>query len=80
MATFWGEGDDGVQQPLTDEMVREAERVLGGTLPSALLGLLRVQNGGAVTADHHAFPTSRPPGAAAGVTRRSRTGRRTAQA
>ncbi|MFD8930869.1 SMI1/KNR4 family protein [Streptomyces mirabilis] len=60
MATFWGDDDYGVQQPLTDEMVREAERVLGVTLPSALLDLLRVQNGGIVAADHDAFPTSRP--------------------
>ncbi len=60
MATFWGDGDYGVQQALTDEMVREAERVLGVTLPSALLDLLRVQNGGIVSADHDAFPTSRP--------------------
>ncbi|MFC9503749.1 hypothetical protein [Streptomyces sp. NPDC057002] len=41
-------------------MVREAERLLGVTLPSALLDLLRVQNGGSVAADHDAFPTSRP--------------------
>lgn len=60
MATFWGDGDHGVQQPLTDEMVREAERVLGVTLPSALLDLLRVQNGGIVAADHDAFPTGQP--------------------
>ncbi|MEV6248733.1 hypothetical protein AB0M38_21360 [Streptomyces sp. NPDC051742] len=39
MATFWDDGDYGVQQPLTDEMVREAERALGVTLPSALLAL-----------------------------------------
>jgi len=60
VATFWGDGDYGVQQALTDEMVREAERVLGVALPSALLDLLRVQNGGIVSADHDAFPTSRP--------------------
>ncbi|MER7810901.1 SMI1/KNR4 family protein [Streptomyces sp900116325] len=59
-ATFWDNGDYGVQQPLTDEMVREAERVLGVTLPSALLDLLRVQNGGIVADDHDAFPISRP--------------------
>ncbi|MFE4873447.1 SMI1/KNR4 family protein [Streptomyces sp. NPDC056682] len=59
-ATFWGDGDYGVQQPLTDEMVREAERLLGVTLPSALLDLLQVQNGGSVAADHDAFSTSRP--------------------
>lgn len=60
MATFWGDGDYGVQPPLTDEMVREAERVLGVRLPAALLDLLRVQNGGIVAADHDAFPTSQP--------------------
>lgn len=60
MATFWGDGDYGVQQPLTEEMVREAERALGVTLPSALLDLLRVQNGGIVAADHDVFPTSQP--------------------
>lgn len=59
-ATFWDDGDYGVQQPLTDEMVREAERVLGVTLPSALLDLLRVQNGGIVADNHDAFPTSQP--------------------
>ncbi|WP_406389646.1 SMI1/KNR4 family protein [Streptomyces sp. NBC_00887] len=59
-ATFWADDDYGVQQPLTDEMVREAEQVLGVTLPSALLDLLRVQNGGIVGADQDAFPTGRP--------------------
>lgn len=60
MATFWDDGDHNVQRPLTAEMVREAEHVLGVTLPSALLDLLRVQNGGIVADDHDAFPTSRP--------------------
>lgn len=60
VATFWGDGDYGVQQPLTDEMVREAERLLGVKLPAALLDLLRVQNGGSVAAGHAAFPTGRP--------------------
>ncbi|WP_455357540.1 SMI1/KNR4 family protein [Streptomyces sp. SYSU K217416] len=60
LATFWADGDYGVQPPLTDETVREAERVLEVTLPSALLDLLRVQNGGIVAADHDAFPTSQP--------------------
>ncbi|MEU4799470.1 SMI1/KNR4 family protein [Streptomyces sp. NPDC023327] len=60
MATFWGDGDYGVQPPLTDEMMREAERVLGVRLPAALIDLLRVQNGGIVAADHNAFPTSQP--------------------
>lgn len=60
LATFWADDDHGVQPPLTEETVREAERVLGVTLPSALLDLLRVQNGGIVAADHGAFPTSQP--------------------
>ena len=58
--TFWADGEYGVQPSLTDETVREAERVLGVALPSALLDLLRVQNGGVVAADHDAFPTSQP--------------------
>lgn len=59
-AAFWGGGDYGVQPPLTGEAVREAECVLGVTLPTALLDLLRVRNGGGVAAGHNAFPTSRP--------------------
>ncbi|WP_243460428.1 hypothetical protein [Streptomyces sp. M54] len=50
MTTFWEDGGFGVHQPLTDEMVREAERALGVTLPLALLDLLRIQNGGIVAA------------------------------
>ncbi|MFI6080359.1 SMI1/KNR4 family protein [Streptomyces sp. NPDC051217] len=57
-ATFWGKGDYGVQQLLTEAMVREAERALGVRLPSALLDLLRVQNGGIVAADHGTYPTT----------------------
>ncbi|MCF3105750.1 SMI1/KNR4 family protein [Streptomyces roseoverticillatus] len=60
MPTFWGDGDYGVQQPLTDEMAREAARVLDVTLPSALLDLLKVQNGGIVAAGHDAFLTRQP--------------------
>ncbi|MEV7618371.1 SMI1/KNR4 family protein [Streptomyces sp. NPDC089799] len=60
MATFWADGDYGVQPPLTDETLREAELVLGVTLPSTLVDLLRVQNGGIVAADHDACPTSQP--------------------
>ncbi|MFJ8648774.1 SMI1/KNR4 family protein [Streptomyces sp. NPDC093546] len=58
LATFWADDDHGVQPPLTDETVREAERVLGVTLPSPLLDLLRLRNGGIVADDHDAFPTS----------------------
>ncbi|GAA2324968.1 SMI1/KNR4 family protein [Streptomyces kunmingensis] len=60
MATFWADGDLGVQPPLTDETVGEAERVLGVTLPSALTDLLWVQNGGIVADEHGAFPTGQP--------------------
>lgn len=59
-AAFWDEGDYGVQPPVTEEMVTEAERVLQVVLPSALLDLLRLQNGGRVVARRNAFPTSRP--------------------
>ncbi|MER7848357.1 SMI1/KNR4 family protein [Kitasatospora sp. NPDC096077] len=60
VAMFWNGGDFGVQEPLTDEMVQEAERELGVTLPLALLDLLRVQNGGVVADDHDAFPANQP--------------------
>ena len=47
-ATFWSSDTYGVQPSLTDVLVGEAERELDVTLPSDLLGLLRVQNGGIV--------------------------------
>ncbi|MFJ9455382.1 SMI1/KNR4 family protein [Kitasatospora sp. NPDC101447] len=59
-ATFWGAGEHGVHEPLTDEAVREAERLLGVTLPPALLDLPRIRNGGIVADEHDAFPTGRP--------------------
>jgi hypothetical protein len=46
--TFWSGSAVGVQPMLTDEMVVGAEGLLGVRLPSALLQLLRVQNGGGV--------------------------------
>ncbi|MET9228180.1 SMI1/KNR4 family protein [Lentzea sp. NPDC003310] len=54
---FWAEGTYGVQAPLTDEAVRDAEALLGVRLPDSLLDLLRVQNGGTVTDALSAFPT-----------------------
>lgn len=57
---FWSDDDHGVQAPLTEEAVREAERVLGVTLPAALVDLLRIQNGGIVADGLDAFPTDRP--------------------
>ncbi|WP_394613922.1 SMI1/KNR4 family protein [Lentzea sp. JNUCC 0626] len=55
---FWAEGTYGVLPPLTDEAVRAAEALLGVRLPSALLDLLRVQNGGTVVDERSAFPTT----------------------
>jgi hypothetical protein len=57
---FWTDGTYGVQAPLTDEAVREAEALLGVRLPETLLELLRVQNGGTVVNERSAFPTSEP--------------------
>ena len=59
-ATFWGEGRYGVQPPLTDAVVREAECRLGVHLPASLLEILRVRNGGAVAERWNAFPTGVP--------------------
>ncbi|MFD6421271.1 SMI1/KNR4 family protein [Streptomyces sp. NPDC060198] len=59
-ATFWGEGLYGVQLPLTDAVVQDAERQLGVLLPASLLEILRVQNGGLVAEVWNAFPTDVP--------------------
>jgi hypothetical protein len=58
--SFWSGSAYGVQQPLTDEAVGVAESELGVTLPSSLLELLRVQNGGVVADRWKAFPTREP--------------------
>lgn len=55
---FWTNGTYGVQAPLTDDAVREAEELLGVRLPEPLLELLRVQNGGTVVDERSAFPTT----------------------
>ncbi|MGV9279808.1 SMI1/KNR4 family protein [Streptomyces sp. NPDC003730] len=55
--TFWGEGPYGVQAPLTDTDVEDAERQLGVRLPFSLPEILRLQNGGLVASDGDAFPT-----------------------
>lgn len=44
--------------PLTEEMVREGETILGVKLPSAYLEMLRFQNGGFLA--KRRFPTSQP--------------------
>ncbi|WP_329619081.1 SMI1/KNR4 family protein [Streptomyces sp. NBC_01255] len=59
-ATFWGEGLYGVQAPLTDAVVQDAELRLGVRLPASLLEILRVQNGGLVADLWNAFPTAVP--------------------
>ncbi|MEU7967881.1 SMI1/KNR4 family protein [Streptomyces sp. NPDC049097] len=60
-ADFWKpDSSYGVHQPLTDEAVRNAERLLGVTLPTSLLDLLRAQNGGESAAERNAFPTDQP--------------------
>ncbi|MFE1547886.1 SMI1/KNR4 family protein [Streptomyces sp. NPDC058718] len=59
-ATFWGEGLYGVQPPLTDAVVQEAEGQLGVRLPASLLEILWVQNGGSVAELWNAFPTDVP--------------------
>src|SRR5437899_2375824 len=58
--SFWGDGHYGVQAPLTTEAVADAEHVLGVVLPAELLELLRLQNGGRVSAEWSTFPTSEP--------------------
>ncbi|MFF1447539.1 SMI1/KNR4 family protein [Streptomyces sp. NPDC058274] len=45
---------------MTDEMVEDAERLLGISLPASLLTLLRVQNGGGVAERWNVFPTPVP--------------------
>ncbi|MET9955836.1 SMI1/KNR4 family protein [Streptomyces sp. NPDC006339] len=56
-ATFWDEDPHGSLAPLTDPVVREAERRLGVRLPQALLEILRIRNGGLVADAWNAFPT-----------------------
>jgi hypothetical protein len=49
-----------VQPPLTDDAVARAESILGVQLPDALVELLKIQNGGSVSPEFDAFPTSKP--------------------
>lgn len=58
--TFWDETAPEARPPLTDAAVAEAERALGVRLPAALLELLRLRNGGPVSTDRDAFPTTEP--------------------
>jgi SMI1-KNR4 cell-wall len=58
---FWNpDSTYGVQPPLTDEAIAGAESVVGVRLPEALVELLKVQNGGSVSPEFDAFPTTEP--------------------
>jgi SMI1-KNR4 cell-wall len=59
-SAFWDGSDHAVLPPLTADAVRDAERVLGVTLPAVLLDLLRVRNGGTVHPTRRRYPTSQP--------------------
>jgi hypothetical protein len=56
--TFWIDSPVGVQPRLTDEKIADAELLLGVRLPSELLELLRLQNGGVVAEAWNSFPTT----------------------
>ncbi|MFH8383877.1 SMI1/KNR4 family protein [Kitasatospora sp. NPDC018058] len=59
--SLWDTGSDGTVQPaLTDEALSQARRLLGVTLPAALLDLLRHRDGGEVADSRNVFPTVRP--------------------
>lgn len=60
-ATFWSGDAYGVLPPLSEEMVKDAERLLDVSLPSSLVELLQTQNGGGVAAAWDAFPTFDAP-------------------
>jgi hypothetical protein len=56
---FWlDDGGDDTGPPLTDGVIRDAERVLGVRLPAVYLRLLRVRNGGYLRRD--CLPTANP--------------------
>lgn len=59
-ASFWGAGTHGVQPPLTDALIHQAEELLAVDLPPELLELLRLRNGGPVADAWSAFPTRQP--------------------
>jgi len=60
---FWDRSESyGVQAPLTEAMVEDAEATLGLRLPADFLTLLRVQNGGSPVAEFDAYPLPDPEG------------------
>lgn len=58
--TFWAAGPDTPGPAITDTGVRHAERRLGVRLPSSLLELLRIRDGGQVAPHWSVFPTQVP--------------------
>lgn len=47
MSDFWDETEDGMKgRPVSDAMIRHAEKELGYKLPQSYINLLRSQNGG----------------------------------
>jgi SMI1-KNR4 cell-wall len=62
---FWDTRSDYlVQEPLTDEALRSVEERFGVRLPEAYVALLRIQNGGVVSDQCNAFPTTERTGCA----------------
>lgn len=52
MQTIWAEDNMGISlEPVTDTTVREAEERLGVALPLTYVALVKVQNGGSLTAN-----------------------------
>lgn len=57
-SAIWSEGTgEYKQEPLTDEMIREAEEALRIKLPDSYISLLREQNGGYIEFDSHPADT-----------------------
>jgi len=56
---YFDDGDEGECPPLTPKMVRDAERKLGYRLPTELVDLLKICNGGYLRRRY--FPTTKCP-------------------
>lgn len=61
MKSIWQENHDSREfEPLSDEMIEEAEEKIGVKLPSSYIGILKQQNGGYINFNAHPsnIPTS----------------------
>ncbi|WP_068672131.1 SMI1/KNR4 family protein [Oceanobacillus sp. Castelsardo] len=58
--SFWQEDDEYKVEPITNEIVAEAEKELSVKLPESYISLLKEQNGGYISYDSYPtnFPTS----------------------